>query len=34
MGIRDYGPAAGLTRSSDGCVAAVDPRFTAGVASF
>lgn len=33
MGIRDYGPAAGLTRTTDGCVAAVDPRFTAGVSS-
>jgi gamma-glutamyltranspeptidase/glutathione hydrolase len=33
MGIRDYGPTAGLTRTAGGCVAAVDPRFTTGVAS-
>ena len=33
MGIRDYGPAAGLTCTADGCVAAVDPRFTSGVAT-
>ncbi|HVU78163.1 MAG TPA: gamma-glutamyltransferase [Gaiellaceae bacterium] len=33
MGIRDYGPTAGLTRTAAGCVPAVDPRFTTGVAS-
>lgn len=33
LGIRDYGPAAGITRTSGGSFPAVDPRFGSGVAS-
>jgi gamma-glutamyltranspeptidase/glutathione hydrolase len=33
LGLRDYGPAAGITRTSSGCVPAVDPRFGSGVAA-
>ncbi|HET8607676.1 MAG TPA: gamma-glutamyltransferase [Gaiellaceae bacterium] len=33
MGLRDYGPAAGITRTDAGSFPAVDPRFGSGVAS-
>jgi gamma-glutamyltranspeptidase/glutathione hydrolase len=33
LGQEDFGPAAGITRTARGCVAAVDPRFDSGVAT-
>jgi gamma-glutamyltranspeptidase len=33
MGIRDYGPTAGITRAADRCLPAPDPRFTSGIAA-
>jgi len=33
LGLRDYGPSSGITRTAEGVIPAVDPRFGSGVAS-